>query len=188
MALNRRAKILSLLAIVALAILLFDLLYYSSESRKVASLREEVKAANLKLNELSLLHKGLEAAEAEIAFLEKELKGLYERTLNGEEFRAFLRHLARESDPFQMKVISLSPTEEKFSFPEGQKGMAPADSRKVTVQVILHSTFAKLESYLKGIEELPFLIQIDRLQVERHEETEPLLRVTLRLKMFIIIL
>lgn len=87
-----------------------------------------------------------------------------------------------------MKVISLAPSEEKISPLEEKKGLAPTDSRKVTVQVILHSTFAKLEAYLKGIEELPFLIQIDSLQIERSEEVHPLLRVTLGLKMYIITL
>jgi hypothetical protein len=43
-----------------------------------------------------------------------------------------------------------------------------------------------LESYLKGIEELPFLVQIEGLQIQRNDEIQPLLKVALGLKMYII--
>jgi len=182
MALKRREKILLVVVLVAVAIFLFDRLFDTPTNRKISTLRGEVKAADSKLNELALLSKGLETAEAEVIRLENELKGLSERTLRGEEFRAFLRHLARESDPLQMKVVSIVPSEEKISPSEEKKGALNQDSRKVTVQLVLHSTFSKLESYLKGIEELPFLVQIEGLQIQRNDEIQPLLKVTLGLK------
>ena len=186
MAIKRREKILLVAALIAFAIFLFDRLFYTPQHRRVLKLQEEVKAANHKLSELEILSKGLETSEAGIALLEKELKGLTERTLRGEEFRAFLRHLARESDPLQMKVISITPSEEKVTRSEEKKGLVSPDSRIVTVQLVLHSTFAKLESYLKGIDGLPFLVQIDSLQMERNEEAHPLLKVILGLRMYII--
>ncbi|MBM4339941.1 MAG: hypothetical protein FJ110_10380 [Deltaproteobacteria bacterium] len=188
MALKRREKILLVVVLVAVAIFLFDRLFDTPMNRKISMLKGEVKAADSKLAELALLSKGLETAEAEIIRLEEELKGLSERTLRGEEFRAFLRHLARESDPLQMKVISISPSEEKISPSEEKKESVLQDSRKVAVHLVLHSTFAKLESYLKGIEELPFLVQIEGLQIQRNDEIQPLLKVTLGLKMYIIAL
>lgn len=188
MALKRREKILLMGVLIAIAIFLFDRFFDTSVNRKISTLKEEVKAADSKLSELALLSKGLETTEAEVIRLEKELKGLSERTLRGEEFRAFLRHLARESDPLQMKVISITPSEEKISPPEEKKENLLQDSRKVTVHLVLHSTFAKLESYLKGIEELPFLVQIEGLQIQRNDEVQPLLKVTLNLKMYIITL
>lgn len=188
MALKKREKFLFLLVIIAIAIFLFDRFYYAPQSRKVSTLKGEIKATDLKLEELGLLSKGVETTEAEITRLEKELKGLNERTLRGEEFRFFLRHLARESNPLQMKVISLVPVEEKISPTEETKELLPSESKKVTVQMVLHSTFAKLEGYLKGIEELPFLIQVNSLQIERDEEIQPLLKVTLGLSMYIILL
>lgn len=188
MALKRREKILLLGALIAIAIFLFDRMFDTPMNRKIQNLKGEVKAAEAKLGELALLTKGLETAEIEILRLEEELKGLSGRTLRGEEFRVFLRHLARESDPLQMKVISITPSEEKLLQLEEKKEAIPSDARKVTVQLVLHSTFAKLESYLKGIEELPFLIQIEGLQIERNEEAQPLLKATLSLKMYMIAL
>lgn len=186
MALKRREKILLIGVLIAIAIFLFDRLYDTPTNRKITMLKGEVKAADSKLSELALVSKGLETTEAEILQLEKELKGLSERTLRGEEFRAFLRHLARESDPLQMKVISISPSEEKISSSDEKRGAVPQDSRKVTVHLVLHTTFAKLESYLKGFEELPFLTHIEGLQIERNDEIQPLLKVTLGLKIYII--
>lgn len=186
MAMKRREKVLLVAVFIALAIFLFDQLFYTPQHRRVLRLQEDVKAANNKLSELNLLSKGLETSEAEIALLEKELKGLTERTLRGDEFRAFLRHLARESDPLQMKIISITPFEEKITPSEEKKGTVSPDTRIVTVQLVLNSTFAKLDSYLKGVEGLPFLVQIESLQMERNEETQPLLKVILGLRMYII--
>jgi len=185
MKLKSREKILFTLACIAAAILLFDWLYYSPQSRKMIWLKGEIKAADTKLKEFTLLSQGVEATEAEINRLEKELKGLNERILKGEEFRTFLRHLARESDPLQMKIISLTPQEEKISPPEEKKGSSPLQYKKVNVQMVFHSTYSKLGAYLKGIEEIPFLIHIDSLQVERNEEIQPFLKVIMGLSMFV---
>ena len=51
--------------------------------------------------------------------------------------------------------------------------------------MVLHSTYTKLGTYLKGIEELPFLIHVDSIQVEKNEEVQPLLKVTMGLSMYI---
>lgn len=188
MALKRREKILLFGVLIAVAIFLFDRFFDTPMNRKILRLKEEVRAAEFQLNEFALLAKGLETAEAEILRLEEERKGLSERTLRGEEFRAFLRHLARESDPLQMKVVSITPSEEMISSSEEKKGTVSPGARRVTVQLVLHSTLKKLEAYLKGIEESPFLVQVEGLQIERNEEIIPLLSVTLELKMYITLL
>ena len=188
MRLKTREKILLVLAGVAIAILAFDQLYYTPKSRKISALKTDAKAIDLKLTELSLLTKGAETVEAEVARLEQEFDRLSKKTLKGEEFRAFLKHLARESDPLQLKIISLLPQEEKPTLPEGQKGPPAFQYRKINVQMVLHSTYAKLGTYLKEIGDLPFLINVDSLQVERTEEIQPFLKVTMGLSMYIITL
>ncbi len=185
MKLKNREKILIVLAVIVIAILGFDRFYYTPQSRKIQRLKAEVKAADLKLNEFLLVAKGVETLETEVLRQEGELKRLSERTLRGEEFRTFLKHLAKESDPLQMKVIALITQEEKLLLPEGKKETFASQYRKVSVQVVLHSTYAKLGTYLKGIEELPFLINVDNLEVEKNEEVQPLLRVTMGLSMYV---
>jgi Tfp pilus assembly protein PilO len=185
MVLKSREKILIVLAIVVIAILAFDRFYYTPQSRKIQRLKAEVMAADLRLNESLMVGKGVETLEAEVLRQEGELKKLSERTLKGEEFRTFLKHLARESDPLQMKVISLTPQEEKLPPPEGKKETPVSKYRRVSVQMVLHSTYPKLGTYLKGIEELPFLIHVDSIQIEKNEEVQPLLKVTMGLSMYI---
>jgi hypothetical protein len=84
-----------------------------------------------------------------------------------------------------MKVISLTPQEENLPPPLGKKEGPASQYKRVMVQVVLHSTYTKLESYLKGIEGLPFLIHVDNIQVERTEEVHPLLKVSVVLSMYI---
>ena len=192
MKLKSREKILIIFVLIAIAIWAFDRFYYAPQSRKILQFKEEIKAADQKMEQFLLLTKGVETVEAEVTRLERELKGLTERTLKGEEFRAFLRHLARETNSLQLKVISLIPQEEKLphlvgidSYREGKKESA-FKYRKVTIQMVLHSTFPKLRSYLKEIEKLPFLINVDSLRIERNEESLPFLKVTMGLSMHIV--
>jgi len=185
MVLKSREKILIILAVMAMAVWGFDAFYYTPQNRKIKMLKAEVKAADLKLNESLLLVKGVEILEADVFRQEGELKRLSERTLKGEEFRTFLKHLAKESEALQMKVISLSTQEEKLSPPEGKKEASASQYRKISVQMVLHSTYNKLGTYLKGVEELPFLIHVDNIQVEKKEEVQPLLKVTIELSMYI---
>ena len=199
MVLKSREKILLIFVFIAIAIWAFDQFYYTPQSRKILVFKEEIKAADLKMDQFLMLTKGVETVEAEVTRLKKEKKGVSERTLKGEEFRAFLRHLAKKSDSKEMKVISLTPQEEKLPLPlgiparpaggdssqEGKKESTAFRYRKVTIQMVLHSTFPKLRSYLREIEELPFLINVNSLQIERNEEGLPFLKVTMELSMHI---
>ena len=181
-----REKILIILAAIAIAIWAFDHFYYTPQSRKIKALKAELKAADLKSDESILVTKGVEMLEAEILRQEEELKRLSERTLRGEEFRTFLKHLARESDSLHMKVVSLNPQEEKLFPPEGKKEGSASQYTRINIQMVLHSTYTKLGTYLKGIEELPFLINVDNLQIEKSEDVQSLLKVTMGLSMYIV--
>jgi hypothetical protein len=184
MTLKNREKIMIVFALIAVGIWTFDILYYTPQSRKLLRLRGEVKAADLKLSEYQLLLKGVETLEADVLRHEGELERLSERTLKGKKFNAFLKHLAKESDSLQMKVVSLTPREEKLP-PEGNKEPSVSPYRKVFVQMVLHSTYNKLGTYLKGIQELPLLINVDNIQLEKNEEIQPLLKVTMGLSIYI---
>ena len=186
MVLRSREKILLVFVFIAIAIWAFDQFYYTPQSREISKLKDEVKVAELKLKESLLLTEGVKTTEAELARMEKELKWLSERTLKGEEFRAFLKHLAKETESLKMKIITLTPYEEKPSLPEGKKGASALGYRKITVVMILHSTYAKLATYLKQIEKLPFLVNVDNLQIEKSEEVFPFLKVTMGLTIYIV--
>jgi len=185
MTLKSREKVLIGFAGIAMAICVFNYLYYAPQSRKIKALKAELKATDLRSDESLLVTKGVEMLEAEILRQEEALKRLNDRTLRGEEFKTFLRHLAKESDSSQMKVISLTPQEENLPPPEGKKEKSASQYRRVTVQMVLHSSYAKLGNYLKGIEDLPFLINVDNIQMERIEEVRPLLKVSIGLSMYI---
>ncbi len=185
MVLKNREKILIIFAIIAIAIWIFDHFYFTPQNRRIRALKAELKAADLKLDESLLMTKGVEAIEFEVSRQEEALKRLSERTLRGEEFRAFLRHLAKESDSSQMKVVSLTPQEINLPSPDGKKGGSIPQYRRVNVQVVLHSTYAKLSTYLKGIEDLPFLVNVDNILIERIQEVQPFLKVSIALSMYI---
>jgi len=183
---KKREKILIFLAIIAVAIWAFDQFYYTPQKKRIKTLKEEVKAADLKLKESVLFTQGMETVEAEVALLEKELQRLSNKMLRGEEFRAFLKHLGRESNRLQMKMISMTTQEEKPSLPEGNKNPSAFRYRRVAIQMVLRSRFYALSTYLNGIEELPFLVAVDHLQVERIGDGTSFLKVTMGLTVFVV--
>ena len=187
MVLKKREKILIFFVIIAVAIWVFDQFYYTPQKKKIVTLKEEVKAADLKLKESILFTQGVETVEAEVGRLEKELQRLSDKMLRGEEFRAFLKHLGTESDRLQMKMVSMTTQEEKLSQPEGKKGPSAFQYRRVAIQMVLHSRFNGLRTYFKGIEELPFLVAVDHLQVERIGDGTSFLKVTMGLSVFVVL-
>jgi Tfp pilus assembly protein PilO len=185
MKLKSREKMLLIFACIAVAILLFDRVYYFQRSRRISALKEEIRSIETQLHEWNLYSKGLEEVRAEVERLEKELQSRNEKILRGEEFRAFLKHLARESDPAQMRILSITPIEENPSPQEEGKKEPSPPYRKVNVKMVFQSTYPKLRSYLKGIEELPFMVRLQSLQVERREEESPLLNVKMSLNLLV---
>jgi hypothetical protein len=86
-----------------------------------------------------------------------------------------------------MKMISMTTQEEKPSAPEEKKKSSAFQYRRVAIQMVLHSRFNALRTYLKGIEELPFLVAVDHLQVERIGQGTSLLTVTMGLSVFVVL-
>jgi hypothetical protein len=185
MTLKSREKMLLLFAALAVLIWGFDRFYYTPQSKKLSTLKEEVKAADLKIKETILFTQGVQTAEEEVSRLEQELKRLNERILRGEEFREFLKHLGKESGRLQMKMVSLTSQEEKVSFPEGKKGPSPFPYKKVMIHMVLHSSFSALRNYLREIEGLPFLVAVDQIQIERIGERTAFLKVTIGLSVYV---
>src|SRR4030067_1838344 len=114
MVLKSREKILICLVLIAVAIWTFDHFYYSPQKKKISQLKEEITSADLRLKESPLLIQGVENMESEVSRLEKELQGIIERMLKGEESRTLLKHLARDSYRLQMKLVSLDLREERI--------------------------------------------------------------------------
>ena len=186
MALNSRQKLCLMFLAIAIAIWAFDRFYYTPQKANISRLRAQVQMADRKLRESVIFATSVERLEAEVSRLEGEFQGLRERTLEGEEFRTFLKHLARQSDRLQMKIVSLVPQEAKIAASKEKREAATFHYKKVSVHMVLHSTYGGLGTYLKRVEELPFLITVDRLQIEREEEIFPLLKATVGLGIYII--
>ena len=185
MKLKSREKILIFFVIIAIAIWAFDRFYYTPQKKKITELKEEIKATDLKLQEALMFTQGVEATEAEVSRLEKELQEVTEKTLKGEEFRTFLKNLGIESDRLQMKIVSLTIQEEKLSPPEGEQATSASKFKRVMVKMLLNSTYNSLGAYVKRLGELPFLVSVDNLQIERNEEVLPLLKVNMGLSVLV---
>ena len=178
MRLRSREKILLFFVIIAAAIWAFDHFYYTPQQKKIIRLREEMKAADLKLKEASFFAKGIESLEAEVSRLEKAFQRFEKHTFHGEGFRTFLKHLGRNSDRLQMKIISLTSREEKITVSE-ERTRLPFEYRRIKVEMVLYSTYPALRQYLGAIERGPFLATVDHLRTERDEERLPFLKVTM---------
>jgi Tfp pilus assembly protein PilO len=185
MKLQKRERWLVALMVIAVGILAFDQFYYMPQKRKLKMWKEEIRAADLKLKESSVLMKGVETIEADLSQMEKRLGAQGGRTVKGGELKAFLKHLAGESARLHMKVISIAPQDAGKAPPAVKKEAPPVPYERVPVVLILQSGFYSVGDYLKGLEDLPFHVDVSRLRVEREEETFPSLKVTITLNIYV---
>ncbi|MGQ9570605.1 MAG: hypothetical protein ACUVUQ_07150 [Thermodesulfovibrionales bacterium] len=186
MKLKSREKILIFFALIALSIWAFDHFYYTPQKKKIMQLEEEIKNADLRLKESPFFAQSVESIESEVASLDEKLKVIIDRTLKDEESRTFLKYLARESSRLQMKLLSLDIQQEELSKPAEEKTASQIQYKKITALMVLNTTYSALKAYLKDIEELPFLVTIDHLQVEKNNNVSLPLKATMGLDILII--
>ncbi len=185
MKLKTRERLLVTFMVIAMGIWAFDSFYYTPQKKKLTRWKEEIQIADIQLKESLILAKGLEVSEAEVSQMEKRLEALGPSTSKGGEFKAFLKHLAKESERLHLKIISIAPQVENRTSPK-EKGESPAPPyAKVPVLLVLHSDFYSLGDFLKSIEDLPLPLDVKGLQVEKAEEIIPLLKATIGLTLYI---
>jgi len=185
MKLKSREKILIFFVFIAIAIWAFDHFYYTPQKRKIQQLKEEIKSADLRLRESPFFAQNVNGVESEVASLEEKIKIIIEKTLKDRESRAFLRYLARDSSRLQMKLISLDIKEEELSPPAVEKNTSILDYKRVSALMVFNTTYSALKTYLKDIEELPFLLSVDHIQIEKNNEVPLPLKATIGLDMLI---
>lgn len=180
MVLKNREKIMIFLGILAVAIWAFDHFYYMPQKKKILELKAEIGAVDSKLTEAMAFRHGVEATELEIARLEKEMQVYRARLLRGEELRTFLKQLAKDSEQLPIKIISLSAQEAKIPT-KGEQKEKTGEYKKVAVPIVMWATYRGLESFIRNLEHLPFLISLDHLKIERQEKKYPYLLVNLEI-------
>ncbi len=171
--------------VIAVGILAFDQFYYMPQKRRMKMWKEDIRVADLKMKESSILTKGVETIEAEVSRMEYRLRAQGHRTVKGGELKAFLKHLAGESERLHMKVISIAPQDAGKALPAEKRETTPLPYERVPVVLVLQSGFYSAGDYLKGLEDLPFHVEVSRLRVERVEETFPSLKVTIGLNIYV---
>lgn len=185
MKLRSREKILIFFVFIALAIWIFDHFYYTPQKKKIHQLKEEIKSFDLRLKESPFFAQSINGIESEVADLEEKLKIIIDRTLKDKESRAFLKYLARDSSRLQMKLVSLDIKEEKLSQPAEEKTTSIFDYKRISALMVFNTTYSALKTYLKDIEELPFLVTVDNIQIEKNNEAPLPLKVTMGLDILI---
>jgi Tfp pilus assembly protein PilO len=185
MKLKSREKILIFFVFIAIAIWAFDHFYYTPQKRKIQQLKEEIKSADLRLRESPFFAQNVNGVESEVASLEEKIKIIIDKTLKDRESRAFLRYLARDSSRLQMKLISLDIKEEELLPPAEEKNTSILDYKRVSALMVFNTTYSALKTYLKDIEELPFLLSVDHIQIEKNNEVPLPLKATIGLDMLI---
>ncbi len=140
--------------------------------------RPAIKKLNKEKEELGKLQKELEQMESlvkevpnpkkKIEELHKKMKDFKSKSASDRELPKIIRELTKKSSELNIEIISIKPVSE---VPFEEKEL-PQGVSKFYIEVVLKAPYKVLGEYLKALEELPILLTIETLSIEKPEVEE----------------
>ena len=135
--------------------------------------RPAIKKLNKEKKELGELQKELEQKEVpnpkkKIEELHKKMEEFKTKSASDRELPKIIRELTKKSSELNIEFISIKPVSE---IPFEEKEL-PQGVSKFYIEVVLKAPYKILGEYLKALEELPVLLTIETLSIEKPEAEE----------------
>lgn len=162
--LNKREKALALAtAVFLLGIVLFQFIY-EPKKRGVVTLQGELNSLDSKISEMMKSMEGVEKLRDDIPKLERALAFWRSKKQGKGDVAHFLNHLARESKKLGITLSTIKPEEQDYG---SRKPESPSLLyKRIRIDLRFQANYFTLSSYLKGLEESPFYLTLNRLHIE----------------------
>lgn len=186
MVLKTREKIFIGVAILVGVVMGFDQFITHPAKKKAAALQKEVQEYNEKLASVSLSLTGLNPIKKRVEAKRKQKESLTGRVSDGRQVGLLLDQMGKESQMKKIDLVRLTINESSPGGPaEGKEKSKTGSIKKIILNVGLLADYGSIGPYLESIQSLPIFMEIERVDIQRKEETFPKLEVALQQNLYI---
>ena len=132
-----------------------------------ARLKSEMASQSQKIKEYEDLIRTYPNPEREIENIEKKIEELKNKLVSREQIPRIIQQLARKTNELNINTISIKPRED-IKPPAGKTAQAV---KKVYIEIVMLSPYQVVGDYLKAITELPLILTVESLSIEKKEKT-----------------
>ena len=186
MVLKTREKIFMGVAIFVGIVMGFDQFGTQPKKKEVQVLQKEVQEYNEKLASVTLSLTGLNTLKKRVEEKRKQKESLTGRIADARQVTLLLDQMGKESQRNKIDLVQLTINEPSPGGQAEEKEKSKSGSiKKVVLNVGLLGDYGTVGPYLESIQTLPIFMEIERVGIQRKEETFPKLEVTLQQNLFI---
>ncbi len=128
--------------------------------------KEKLRDVQKKLQEMESLVRNIPDPKKKMEKLKKDIEKLKNKSASDKELPRVIRELTKKSSELNIEIISIRPISEIF-FEEKE---LPRGVSKSYIEVVLKAPYKIIGKYLKALEELPIILTIETLSIEKPEE------------------
>lgn len=186
--LTAREKVIMVVMTLVVVGLGFFKLEYEVQEKKLKKITSQINKTNISLNSLAKII----PAAAKVKNIEKKISNFKENNSQLEKdikfaksrmrgsYLEILNALNAEAEKSKAILKSTKTTDE-----EVKKGKLRY--KEVTVNMVIHSDYKAISSFIEGLEKIPANIFLDTIEVKRKDEILPNIQTKLTLKLYALI-
>ena len=158
---DRSKRAIAGMFLCTLALIFFYAFFYRPQAKRMERFQEELKKITGNLKEAEGKSALLPSVRKRISQLEEEFVFLQKKVPEEEDLPAAVQSLAKEAKRLGIIIVALAPSEKKEE---------KSELTSFSLKMELESSYQTLARYLEAIEELPLLVTVEDLVVEKPEE------------------
>ena len=174
--LGKNSKIIVIVYVVLLIVFVwgFSEYIYKPQGKDLKKIKNRFVMAAFELTKAQKDARNLKELEKDLREIQEELVYVKERLPQEKQISALLQQLAEEADRARIDFISILP----------QKEIEEEGFMKMPVEIVLRCGYYNLTNYLKRIENLPRLVEIEGIEIRTKGDLAPRLEVKLKVNTF----
>jgi Tfp pilus assembly protein PilO len=163
---TRTAQVIITYSIYGLVLILLYVFIARPVSGYSDRLQTELFTRTQKISEYENLIRSYPNPEKEIETIERKIQELKGRAASREQIPRIIQQLASKTNELNINTISIRPREDiEYSEDKLIKGVS-----KVYIEIVMLTPYKIIGDYLKALTELPIILTVEDLSIERHQE------------------
>jgi Tfp pilus assembly protein PilO len=186
MVLKTREKVFIGVAVLVGVVMGFDQFVTQPKKKEAAALQKQVQEYNEKLASVTTSLTGLNPIRKRVEEKRKEKESMTGRISDDRQLGLLLDQLGKESQQKQMDLIQLNINDETAGISAEDKSKPKSGAfKKVILETGLKAGYGTIGPYLDIIQSLPIFMEVEKVDIQRKEESFPKLEINVQQVLYI---